>query len=530
MDEKIKKWSGRKIVISVIILCAVLAVAGIAGAIVKKGGGSSLNDKELLKTSDVVRLLEKNGIELKTEKAVNTSDYQIKSLDLNNNEITVKPSVYLGTGKGDETEAYYFADERLPEERDVAVLIYELDHYVGGTLDKYPQYIQDGEDYFISNIRNNECIIRGKNIVIIFVNTASYPEDGFDLDTLEGVEIHADYYNGLLAARDLRERILDILFEKAFNGEVVHFYGESENWEVMMPVRCFYNEADIDLLGYNTNQYASGEILFKKKTGNIEDALIYGLEIGNSRNSADTGIDFVPAEQYEGWYYLDYPISETNSLNSLYAKTQTYSITLTDESGIPETIVAVREGSAYEQDTAAAEEKAKMRETELYKAVVPAMEDAIRSEYEPYVNIEKIVVADWYMDDISDDSAELTLNVMYSLYNKDLTRVDYLEELKVDSSEEIYQHYSEDYLASKMATLYYEVDVKTAEKVLANEYVISNTYKDGVICIEDVSPLTDQGDPVFDIYRFLDIYEKSDLVFEPGSKRVLHTSEVSVVD
>ncbi len=180
----------------------------------------SLNEPELLKTEEVVKLLNMNGASI-TE----ATDFPI---NLSSCKISGKTPQPFISG---ETGVYY--------------MFYEYEDYSEtselvntGSFYEYPDCTKEYSDFLFPGS------ITGKNLYICLW----CPELG---PWTDGMEIAREVYEPIM---EERSRIVDILLEQAFNKKEAMLIGNGDSWEVVMPVEYIYN------LSKNKDQ--AGKIIF----------------------------------------------------------------------------------------------------------------------------------------------------------------------------------------------------------------------------------------------------------------------------
>lgn len=520
--------------------CTALVVGGIFFAKWYKGNVATLNDKELLKASEIVKILGKSGIMLEEDAVTDASKYTVTDMDASGNEYQLTPTVYLGKAIGDSDGD--FEDSRPPAEHDVRVLIYETKHYVGGLSDKFPKMddafgIYDPNGYYYADpVRE----INGKNIKMVFMPAVEEPiignsDDGWEPNDEENEAMHV-YAENIMAMSALRNEVFSVLCEKAFNIRTETYLGESEHWRVMSPVEYYYEELDVDMFGYDTSSFSSGYVLFQRKDGDIDDTYIFSVMFsagGTHTDSSNTGFEFVESDEYPGWYELKH-LNYSNFYNNFVPGKTNYIISVTDVTGIPEEIVLVPEGTEYDWEANAVKSNA-YKETELYKTIEPAVETYLRESFDDHIDIKAVEIFSWHEQN-EGLAAEFSCNVVYNYYNMDTEKVDYLEHLKAlkekdEEYTELYETYKKYYLSPKMEERYLRVALRDPEQVRAEDTVISSTADGKVLCLYYKDYHSGNWTPLkANIEWLLDRHERDSIVYESGSKHVLHTSEVTTSD
>lgn len=532
LSENTKSKRVRRIIAATaIVICVLLVIAGIGVASWYKGDGYNVNKKALITTSEVVRILENNGITLEKDNSIDPKEYTVTDIDASGNEYQLTPKAYVGKAVGDISQ---WAKEREPAEHDVRVLIYEMQHYEGGKnceyprmSDAFPNYVTRDYDFY-----TNTSVLDGKNIRMVFMKTTEQPPTDYETD--EEIEEYnravLTDYEGAVAMAQLKKDIYEVLFEKAFNGKTEIYTGESENWKVMMPIKQFNEKLDIDMVSYSTSGNAEGYMLFQRKDGETASSKVYSLSFyagGSSSVSNSMGESLVESEEYPGWYKFR-NLENGSFYDNFVAGKSRYSVSITDGSGVPEFIVLVPEGTEYDWEKGKKELEV-YKETALYKAAEPAITEYIKSRLTDYIDIKEVEIFDWRVKD-GGKAAEFSCNVVYNYYNTDVEKVDYIQFVKEHAKGDysnLYETYEEYYLSSKLEELNLKVYVKNPTEIGADETVIPSALESGVLSLYNNPLGADESIYNLTIDSFLNPYGSLKIVYEPGSKHVLHRSEVS---
>ncbi|MBR5228659.1 MAG: M56 family metallopeptidase [Firmicutes bacterium] len=534
LNENSKGKKARKIIIiTAIVLCVMLVLAGIGVAVWYKGDGYNVNKKEIITASEIVRILENEGIYLEKDSSTDLSQFAVTDIDAAGNEYKLTPKIYIGKAKGDVS---YMAgqEERFPAEHEVRVLFYESKHYVGGLQSLYPR-MEDAFGLYDPNnmfYANNAKEINGKNIKVVFTTVMEEPiywdSAAGEEPTDEENEAVFDYWEALTARNKLQSDVFKVLFEKAFNGRTQIYEGESENWKAMIPVKTFNEEVDIDLLGYDTSSYAEGYVLLQPKNENTLDAAIYEFRFENNTMSSTSGMALKESEAYPGWYEV--PNANYSSVyDRITAGASRYYVDITSLLGNKENIVLVPEGTEYDWIAGKMEAEA-YKATELYKAVKPALTEYVKKQLGDYIDIKNVEINDWEAE-ANNMAAEFTCHVVYNYYNTDVEKIEYIQFIKEHAKGDysaLYDQYKGYYLAPKVERLNLRVSIKDPGQLDSNVTVIPSTLESGVLALYETS-YGGGGAKLFNltIESFLNPYASLKIVYEPGSKHVLHRSEVS---
>ena len=197
----------------------------------------NLNDEELLRTSDVIDLIGKNGILLKK------ADFPV---DLSLGKAYDKtPQAYSGSYPG----VYY--------------LFYEYDGYsqtsdIQRDMFRFIQYPDVDKEFSQFIILGG---IIGKNLYIsMWSSEFGSWEDGINKEDL-------DAFNNIMKER---ANIVQVLYKKAFDEKEATLTGKGNFWEVKIPINYFYNQRENKSGMTETVFHSSGETHLKYLKSNEE--------------------------------------------------------------------------------------------------------------------------------------------------------------------------------------------------------------------------------------------------------------------